>query len=65
MRKMHWMMPRMRFEDYLDEVDRVAFVFTVDEGPQYLVGNVTIQHGRRVDGEFQSVDPALFPDLDR
>ena len=51
------------FEDYLDEVDRVAFVFTVDEGPQYLVGNVTIQHGRRVDGVFQSVDPALFPDF--
>ncbi len=51
------------FEDYLDEADRVAFVFTVDEGPQYLVGNVTIQHGRLVDGEFQPVDPVLFPDF--
>lgn len=51
------------FEDYLDEADRVAFVFTVDEGPQYLVGNVTIQHGRMVDGGFQPVDPALFPDF--
>tara|TARA_Y100000766_G_scaffold283119_1_gene297979 strand:- start:758 stop:3517 length:2760 start_codon:yes stop_codon:yes gene_type:complete len=51
------------FEDYLDEADRVAFVFTVDEGPQYLVGNVIIQHGRLVDGEFQPVDPVLFPDF--
>ena len=51
------------FEDYLNEADRVAFVFIVDEGPQYLVGNVTIQHGRLVDGEFQPVDPVLFPDF--
>lgn len=51
------------FEDYLDEVNRVSFAFTVNEGPQYRVGTVGIQHGRRVDGRFEKVDLDVYPDF--
>ena len=49
------------FEDYMDEVDRVPFVFSVKEGPQYKVGKISFQHGRRVNGKFQVVTSEDYP----
>jgi len=49
------------FEDYMDEVDRVPFVFSIKEGPQYKVGKIGFQHGRRVNGKFQVVSVEDYP----
>ncbi len=49
------------FEDYMDEVDRVPFVFSVNEGPQYKTGKIAFQYGRRVNGKFQVVSVEEYP----
>ena len=50
-------------EDYMDEVDRVPFVFSISEGPQYIVGTLRFKYGRRVDGRFQEVKRTQFPEF--
>ena len=51
------------FEDYMDDNDRIPFVFSVTEGPQYKVGKIKIEYGRLVKNKFQEIDAEQLPEF--
>ena len=51
------------FEDYMDDNDRVPFVFSITEGPQYKVGGIKIEYGRVVNNKFQEVTVEQLPEF--
>ena len=51
------------FEDYMDDNDRVPFIFTILEGAQYRVGKIQIEYGRFVKGEFQEITTKETPEF--